>query len=134
MLSKDEDQRERREVLENERRLRSQRDREASTYLAHTHLDDEGGRFSVINSATIVGREPFPKYPEQPSTSPWHHDPVPDELPLGFSVNDMVPLERDPSVVEVVTGPAPADAPFSLDEQRAGAGSLSNKGEPDDAA
>jgi hypothetical protein len=112
MTSHNDEQRDRQEYLENEKRLK--REREASTYLAHTHLDDQGGRFGAINSATIVGQDPFPKYPELPSTSPFHHDPVPDEPPLGFSVNEMQP---EPSTVGSAVGTGPtseADAPSTV--------------------
>jgi hypothetical protein len=31
--------------------------------------------------------EQGPSYPQQPPNSPWHHDPVPTEPPLGINVN-----------------------------------------------
>lgn len=35
---------------------------------------------------------PLPVYPALPENSPWHHDPVPMEEPLGYSVEDVLPV------------------------------------------
>jgi hypothetical protein len=133
------EQAERREVLENKKRLRLQREREGSTFFAHTHPEDEGGgRFAAINNATIIGGTPIPKYPELPSTSPWSGtDPVPDEEPFGVAVDWMPPLESSSGEA---TDPASVDAPSavapSVDVPRADAGSSfsTTKGPTDDAA
>jgi hypothetical protein len=78
-------QRERREVMRNDRRVR-----EASTYhsIALGSVDDERqGRYaSAGNKATVIGSSPI-QYPTQPANSPWHRDPVPDEPPLGYDIN-----------------------------------------------
>ena len=142
MAGEEIDQAEKRRVLANDLSVLRQQ-REGSTYFQHTHPEDEGGgRFSAINSATVIGTAPIPQYPELPTNSPSHHDPVPDEPPLGFSVNEMVPIE--PSTVSASSpveapGPASVDAPsmvlpVPVDVPRAGAGPLSNKEEDDDAA
>jgi hypothetical protein len=72
-----------RERMENERR--------ASTYFQHglaSLNEDRGGRFSALeDSSTVTGSGPI-SYPQQPGTSPFHCDPVPDEPPLGFRIDD----------------------------------------------
>jgi hypothetical protein len=51
-------------------------------------LDEPGGRFSA--SAHVVGTTPTVDYPA--AAGPWAGaDPVPDEAPLGESVEDMIP-------------------------------------------
>jgi len=78
-------QRERREVMRNDRRVR-----EAAAYhsVAQGSVDDErGGRYATEGSKqTVIGSSPI-SYPTQPEHSPWRRDPVPDEGPLGFSVD-----------------------------------------------
>jgi hypothetical protein len=68
-------------------------DRRAKTYFGQAqHTDDDlGGRYAKVHSTTVVGSSPA-SYPAQPSTSPWHHDPVPPEMPLGYSVEEMEPV------------------------------------------
>jgi hypothetical protein len=85
MLSRQEEQLERRDVLENEKRLRGSSSgasaHQGSTFLQHTH-NDVGGRFAAISSPTVVGEKAIPQYP-----AAFHqHDPVPDEPPLGLDV------------------------------------------------
>ncbi len=75
----------RRETLRNDR----------STLLDHAraHADDAaGGRFKRELATSVVG---VPNYPKQPETSPWHHDPVGPEPPLGLDVNAMEPVEAE---------------------------------------
>jgi hypothetical protein len=87
MLSKDEEQRERRETLENDRRVREQQSR-GSTYLDHHHAE-LGGRFGSVETETITGR-PSPQPPPLPASSPWAGpDMVPPELPLGYRIDQM---------------------------------------------
>jgi hypothetical protein len=78
-------QSDRRKTLENDREVR------ASTYLqqAQANVDeDRGGRYAATGSSPrVTGASPI-SYPQQPSNSPWHHDPVGDEPPLGYSVED----------------------------------------------
>ena len=82
-------QKEKREVLRNDRRVR-----EAATYhsVAQASVDDErGGRYATEGSKqTVIGASPI-LYPTQPANSPWHHDPVPDEPPLGYAIDEMEP-------------------------------------------
>jgi hypothetical protein len=83
MLSRQEEQSERREVLENDKRVREQ----GSTFLAHTH-NGAGGRFAAISSPTVIGAEATPKYPQGPA---WCADQTGIEPPLNYSVNALEP-------------------------------------------
>jgi hypothetical protein len=78
MLSHQEEQIERRRVLENDKRIREQ----GSTFLAHTHNDLAGGRFAAVGAATVIGSTAVPQYPQ--ASTPFQRDPVPDEPPLGL--------------------------------------------------
>ena len=78
----DSTQAERREVVKNDR----------STYLDHARANEEmvaQGRFAKVNATPVAG---VPEYPRQPEGSPWHHDPVPTEPSLGYSVHDLPPV------------------------------------------
>jgi hypothetical protein len=83
-------QQEKREVLRNDQRVR-----EGATYhsVAQASIDDErGGRYAISDTEqTIIGSSPI-AYPQQPATSPWHRDPVPDEPPLGYEIDAMEPV------------------------------------------
>jgi hypothetical protein len=46
------------------------------------------GRFAKPENS----KSPLPVYPRLPESSPWHHDPVPPEEPLGYSVDAMEPV------------------------------------------
>jgi len=52
------------------------------------------GRFAV------GARQPVTEYPRQPETSPWHHDPVGLEPPLGYSVETMEPVGEPHEVAD----------------------------------
>jgi hypothetical protein len=93
MLSRQEEERERRETLENDRKaLEAERQRilrEGSTFHQHAQSaanDEAGGRFAAVSPTTVVGAEPAMKYPQLPSSSPWSGaQPEPGiEPPLGF--------------------------------------------------
>ena len=45
-----------------------------------------GGRFSHLTKTVVTG---VPQVPRQPPNSPFHHDAVPPEEPLGIDVNAM---------------------------------------------
>jgi hypothetical protein len=79
----------RRQIIANDRKVAEER--RLSTYLDHAQssIDDErGGRFAAVSpTRTVVGAAPI-SYPRQPEGSPWACDPVPQEPPLGYSVND----------------------------------------------
>ena len=98
-------QREKRAVMANDRKVC-----EAATYhsVALGSVDDErGGRYASSGSkASVVGAAPI-SYPAQPANSPWHRDPVPDEPPLGYSVDEIE------AVGEVFERGGAADQPAS---------------------
>jgi hypothetical protein len=60
--------------------------------------EDRGGRFKPETRTHVIGSAPIPKYPELPASSPSHHDPVPDERPLGYSIDEMQPLGTEAEV------------------------------------
>jgi len=72
------EQAERREVLENDKRVREQ----ASTFLEQTH-DDLGGRFTQISPMHVVGTTEKSPYP---AASAAHQTELPPEPPLVYSV------------------------------------------------
>jgi hypothetical protein len=85
-------QREKRQVLENDRRVQEAEERRMRTYHGHV-LDGEldlGGRFAKVHTTTVVGTSPV-SYPQQPSGSPWGSDPVSPEMPLGIDINAQEP-------------------------------------------
>jgi hypothetical protein len=106
------EQAERRETMLQDADLRRRREQQGSTFLDHTHIDDDGGRFAVVNRATIVSAEPTPASQYPAASSPWA-DPQPGvEPPLGIDINWMPPL--DPSPVSIPgEGTGDACAPSS---------------------
>ena len=61
----------------------------ASTYLAMAVADDVGGRFGV--KPQVTGSQPIA--PALPASGPWAGgDPCGDELPLGFSIEELPAL------------------------------------------
>jgi hypothetical protein len=85
MIDPDITQKQKREILENDKKVR------AGTYksLAEAECNSElGGRYSAaVSKTTFHGWGS--RYPGQPASSPWHHDPCGIEPPLGFSVEEM---------------------------------------------
>jgi hypothetical protein len=67
------------------------------TYFANVlaGLNEAGGRFAKATTTLVVGSTPTPSVPEQPASSPWASDPVPDEPPLGYAI-DGASLEGEP--------------------------------------
>jgi hypothetical protein len=79
------------------------------------------GRFA------IGAQQPLTEYPRQPPNSPWHHDPVGLEPPLGYSVNEMEPVGTPAEVarsVEAATRPSTPTSPCSARPSVSGAASL----------
>jgi hypothetical protein len=95
VLSKQEEELERREVLENDRLVREQQQQRerGSTFLDHYHDDTSGGRFASLGAPTVVGRDGVTNYPPAAAQQ---RDPVPDEPPLGHRVDEMIPLDPIP--------------------------------------
>jgi hypothetical protein len=91
------------DVLFNEQRLRdAQRNKDASTFLSHTH-NEEGGRFAKPQQ--VVGATPAPDYPAGQN---WANDPTGVEPPLGIDVNAIDPVGE---AFEVEASLAAVDAP-----------------------
>jgi hypothetical protein len=78
-----------------ERRRRREREPPQGTTL-HQHGvtaagDEVGGRFAARGSPTVIGTEPTPQYPAAGSHQ---RDPSPDEPGLGYSVDQVEPIEN----------------------------------------
>jgi hypothetical protein len=107
------DQREKRETFRNDLSLRNKSAQsEGSTYKTHAEADANqaraGGRYSAELAQTVVGSEPFPKYPALPS-GPWSgEDLVGQEPPLGYSVDGSRPEQFAVIPAQSATGGAPA--------------------------
>jgi hypothetical protein len=133
MLSKQEEQAKREAVLRNDQSVREKQAPETGTYFSHTHTE-AGGRFEGVAAATVVGSTPAPSYPALPSSSPWAgQDPVGQEPPLGFAIDEM-PLDAPTVAVspsDALASPVPApSSPLPDDVERTGtplAGRRSNK-------
>jgi hypothetical protein len=120
-------QEERREIAENDRRVR----RDQADALANLHSDrmrDQrstlldhalasandlgGGRFAALGTLSrpvIVGSgSPVPQYPKQPDNSPWARQWEGPEPPLGQDVNYVEPVEH---TVLGEPGPTPGSQP-----------------------
>jgi hypothetical protein len=129
MLSKQEEQAERRRVMQNDQRVREQD--QAGTFLSHTH-SDAGGRFTQIGAAYVVGSTAVPQYPA--ASAPFQRDPVPDEPPLGYCIDAMpeLELEQPSSFTAQATGEPTAPSstiPLIDDVERVGS-PLSQSGDP----
>jgi hypothetical protein len=89
----------------------------AGTRRAYTEIVEPsaGGRWKKPAQPS----DPAKLYPPLPASSPWHHDPVPDEEPLGFSVEEMPVMgepweaERAAAILEVAAGLVPPPSPDS---------------------
>ena len=141
MLTSQEEQEDRRRTMQNDQRVREQTQRvfaqdqtlprQATTMHQFAQADAQTprGRFSAVETASVVGADPIPNYP---AAAAHQRDPVPIEPSLGYRIDALEP--SDPVEISSFTqqepGPTPADAPSltSLGEvQRTGVGSLSNK-------
>jgi hypothetical protein len=111
IMAEESSQSEKRRVLANDQSVRDQR--QASTYHAFGMIDadEPRGRFqNMSGTMTVIGATPVPQYPRLPESSPWHSDPVPNEEPLGFRVDEM-PLLEDPMAELAAVGTGGAGAP-----------------------
>jgi hypothetical protein len=87
MTSAKDEQRERRAVLRNDRRVH-----EASTYIDHVRDDTSGGRYAKQTPQYVTGSTSIPQYPAQPGSS-WSNQSaaVPPEEPLGIAIDALEP-------------------------------------------
>jgi hypothetical protein len=122
------DQAERREVLENDRRVREQQQAQGSTFHAHAQAQAgelSGGRFASLGASTVTGATPIPKYP---AAGAHQSDPVGIEPPLGIDINAMPGLENPADVsVSPSAEPGGAAAPSVPPDVEPAPPSFSNK-------
>jgi hypothetical protein len=84
MTSNLKDQAERKEVLENDRRVR---DGTTFRQFAESEVAEPRGRFATTNEATVIGSTPTVNYP---AGANWSSDPVGDEPALGFAIDEQL--------------------------------------------
>lgn len=106
-LKNDSSQAERRRVLANDRQ-------QTSSLLDHVEPEG-GGRFAELarrdaGKSTVVGATPSVQYPTGPG---WTRSEVPQEPPLGFSVNDLEPTGEPFEVERSLASLAEAGPPMS---------------------
>jgi hypothetical protein len=89
MLSKHEEQAERRDVLENEKRLRAS----TLSQFAQSEANTPRGRFAAHEQSRVIGTEAIPKYP----AAFLQHDPVPQEPALGYAIDALNPSDPEQS-------------------------------------
>ena len=142
MLSRHEEQNERRQVLANDLRVRG------STFaqFAQADADTNRGRFTSYERSAVVGSTPLPKYEGAPN---WAPDPTGIEPPTGVDINEHPPVgeayEVRASIAEhrgslgpsifasAKATPNPASSPGALKtppplvERHAGLGSFSSR-------
>jgi hypothetical protein len=118
MLTRQEEEQERRETLENDRLVREAEQRrlllEGTTMFQHgqSQADEVSqGRFAATGVPYVTGSQPIPKIPQLPSSSPWSGtQPEPGiEPPLCFDNPAFEPSTPNASVE--VTGGAPSSSP-----------------------
>ena len=112
MLSSQEEQREREEVMRQVADLRRRqqeqsRNGDTGTYLSHYHDDLSGGRFAALGNPTIVGKDGVTQYP---AAAPHQRDPVGREPSLGYPIDQPSAVISLHSPVEATGG---AEAPSS---------------------
>jgi hypothetical protein len=105
MLSRQEEDRERRETLRNDLKVRRQEE-QGSAYIDH-YTQDMGGRFASVGAATVVGADPIPNYP---AAAAHQHDPCGPEPSLGYRIDDPSDPVEASFFTQQATG-EPADAP-----------------------
>jgi hypothetical protein len=106
MVDPDITQKERREILENDRKVRA-------TYFsqAQANMDDErGGRYATLNKPSVTGSSPSVMVPQQPANSFWSCDPVPPEMPLGYDINAMEPVGEKFEIEKSLSSAASGEA------------------------
>jgi hypothetical protein len=100
-------QKEKRQVMGDDR---------ASTYYQQAIADAgvELGRFKHLRNASVTGATV--QVPKLPSSSPWSSDPVPNEEPLGFSVDQLEPTGTNAEIEQSVQPrlPCAAESPPTL--------------------
>jgi len=138
MLSKDEEMADRIDTMRNDadwqRQLKEAAKAPANTMHQHALAaanDTAGGRYAGVNPTTVVGSEPLVKYPH--ASTPFQRDPVPNEPPLGYAIDEMIPIENptgvsSPPSPPVGTGGAEAPSDPGLSEHAAPPSSSEDEG------
>jgi hypothetical protein len=88
MLSKQEEEQERRATLENDRRVREQQSQGTTMFQhAQAHAGElSGGRFAAIGAPRVVGSTPNPSA-QYPAASAAHQTELPPEPALGYPID-----------------------------------------------
>jgi hypothetical protein len=112
MLSSQDEQEERRRVaLQDADLRRRQQQAQGGTFFAHGVAQANelsGGRFGATGVPTVTGATPVPNYP---TAGAHQSDPVGTEPPLGFSVDQVEPIESSAvSLLSAEDTGAPAGA------------------------
>ena len=133
-MTTDTTQAEQKAVLQNDLRVRRERQADAFSYHERAIADAEielGGRFGTIAKPVVTGATPLPRIESGPWASP---DPVPDEPSLGYSVEWVEPVgtpaEIAASLVELEAPVAAGDGapgPNSLPPSSVGSRSSINR-------
>src|SRR6516164_3563928 len=89
MLESQREQEETRRTLQNDQRVKQQRE-QGSTFHQFAEADAQTprGRFSAVDAATVVGAQPTVNYP---AAAAHQRDPVPKEEPLGYRIDALEP-------------------------------------------
>jgi hypothetical protein len=106
------EQKERRQTLRNDQKVREQP--QASTMHQHAVAQADEisqGRFRATGTPSVTGSTPIPQYPQ--ASAPFQCDPVPAEPPLGYSINDLTLHELEPSMAHLPVDQAQAGEPIS---------------------
>jgi hypothetical protein len=132
VLSSQEEQREREEVMRQDADLRKRQEEaerrakdQSGTFFSHTDIYEitGGGRFASESPVTVVGQDPQIKYPQLPASSPWSGaQPEPGiEPPLSAYENSA--LDESSAVISPVEEGAPAaDEALASEGDRPSAG------------
>jgi hypothetical protein len=112
MLSRQEEEQERRETLENDLKVLRER---GSTFHQHglAQADEiNQGRFAATGAPRVVGSTPTPAS-QYPAASAAHQTELPPEQPLGFAIDQMPSDEPSAglSAVQATGGAAAPSAP-----------------------
>jgi hypothetical protein len=98
VLSKQEEELERREVFENDRRVREQQQAAGSTFFQHGQVQADEvnqGRFAATGVPRVIGSTATVAS-MYPAASASHQTALPDEPPTGYAINEMPPLDPVP--------------------------------------
>jgi hypothetical protein len=105
-------------LKEQARVIAEQEERSAGTRAAYNNIVDPmpSGRWSKPSR----GNDPSKLYPTLPASSPWHHDPVPNEEPFGIDVNAVEAVGTHEEIERSLSATAPPAAvvPSSPDRQQ----------------